>query len=422
MTWPMVFGVLSMMSFQLVDSIFIAQLGVLPLAAQGFTFPVQYVVIGLQVGLGIATTSVIARVLGMDRTHEAKQLGGLILSLGSISVAILAALIYLLRKPILMLLSAPEHIYPIIDQYWIVWVVSAWASATLYFLYSICRANGNTILPGTMMVITSLLNLALDPVFIFTFDLGLQGAAFATICAFSVGIFVVSLSLYRRRWMIFQWTDLNIQESVRSILQVMGPAMVSQLLPPLSAVIATRILASFGPSAVAAWALGSRFEFFSLVAVLALTMSMPPMVARRLGEKQIHEIRSLVWIAVRFILIFQLVLATIFFLISGQIVFWMTDDQNVQQFLNWHLTYVPVSLGPLGICMLMVSVSNALSKSYTALLISALRLFAFFLPCLWFGAQIAQLKGVYLGVMAGNLLAGAFAWLIYRRTIRQISS
>jgi Na+-driven multidrug efflux pump len=81
MTWPMLFGVLSLMSFQLVDSAFIGQLGVLPLAAQGFTLPMQMVIIGIQVGLGIATTSVISRALGAERPLYAKQLGGLIVLL-----------------------------------------------------------------------------------------------------------------------------------------------------------------------------------------------------------------------------------------------------------------------------------------------------------------------------------------------------
>ncbi len=86
MTWPMLFGVLSLMSFQLVDSAFIGQLGILPLAAQGFTLPMQMVIIGLQVGLGIATTSLISRVLGADETLRAKQLGGLVVLTGAISV------------------------------------------------------------------------------------------------------------------------------------------------------------------------------------------------------------------------------------------------------------------------------------------------------------------------------------------------
>ncbi|OEF92296.1 MATE family efflux transporter [Vibrio anguillarum] len=420
MTWPMMFGVLSLMSFQLVDSAFIGQLGVLPLAAQGFTLPIQMIIIGLQVGLGIATTAVIARALGANQIRYAKQLGGLVVAIGSIGVALFSVIIYLLRHPILALLSAPESVYQIVDSYWIYWLISAWVGAVLYFLYSLCRANGNTMLPGTMMMVTSILNLILDPIFIFTFDLGIEGAALATILAFGIGVLVVAPKMSKRHWMLFDWSDLDVGKSIRSISHIMGPAMISQLLPPLSSMLATKLLASFGTAAVAAWALGSRFEFFAMVAILALTMSMPPMVGRLLGAGQLQDIRKLVRVACQFILGFQLIIAVVTYLLSGHLAALMTSEQSVESILHWHLMIVPISLGPLGICMLMVSVSNALAKSYTALTISALRLFVFFLPCLWVGAQIAALHGLFIGALVGNILAGLAAWAMYQRALRQV--
>lgn len=81
------------MSFQLVDSAFIGQLGVLPLAVQGFTLPIQMIIIGIQVGLGIATTAVIARAIGANETRYAKQLGGLVIVMGSVSVALFSFII-----------------------------------------------------------------------------------------------------------------------------------------------------------------------------------------------------------------------------------------------------------------------------------------------------------------------------------------
>ncbi|MGR5067677.1 MULTISPECIES: MATE family efflux transporter [Vibrio] len=421
MTWPMLFGVLSLMSFQLVDSAFIGQLGVLPLAAQGFTLPLQMVVIGIQVGLGIATTAVIAKAIGANDVHYAKQLGGLVLMIGSIGVAVLGFIIWFLRYPILSLLSAPETIMPIIDSYWPWWLLSSWTGAVLYFYYSICRANGNTMLPGSMMMVTSGLNLVLDPLFIFTFDLGINGAAIATIIAFGVGIVVVSPRVQKNHWATFQWQDLNVMKSVTAIGNIMGPAMISQLLPPLSSMLATKLLAGFGTAAVASWALGSRYEFFAIVSVLALTMSMPPMVGRLLGAKNYTDIRSLVSIAVKFILGFQLLIAIVTFIVAKPLALLMTSDVQVEQVLNMHLVIVPISLGSLGVCILMVSICNALGKSYTALTISALRLFLFFLPCLWVGAQLGGIQGLLIGACIGNIFAGIAAYLTYRKTIHNLS-
>ncbi|MGR5194367.1 MATE family efflux transporter [Vibrio rotiferianus] len=421
MTWPMLFGVLSLMSFQLVDSAFIGQLGVLPLAAQGFTLPLQMVVIGIQVGLGIATTAVISKALGANDARYAKQLGGLVLMIGSVGVAIFGLLIWFLRYPILTLLSAPESVMPIIDSYWPWWLLSSWVGAVLYFYYSICRANGNTMLPGTMMMVTSGVNLVLDPLFIFTFDLGINGAAIATIIAFSFGILVVAPRVQKNHWATFQWQDLNVLKSVTSIGNIMGPAMISQLLPPLSSMLATKLLASFGTAAVASWALGSRYEFFAIVSVLALTMSMPPMIGRLLGAKNYTDIRALVTIAVKFILVFQLLIAVITFIAADPLALLMTSDAKVTSVLEMHLMIVPISLGSLGVCMLMVSICNALGKSYTALTISALRLFLFFLPCLWIGAQMGGIKGLLIGACLGNLMAGIAAYLTYRKTIHKLA-
>ncbi len=420
MTWPMLFGVLSLMSFQLVDSAFIGQLGVLPLAAQGFTLPIQMVIIGIQVGLGIATTAVIAKAIGANQTRYAQQLGGLVIVMGSFAVALFGVIIYLLREPILLMLSAPESVLPIIDSYWIYWLISSWTGALLYFFYSVCRANGNTMLPGTMMMVTSLINLALDPLFIFTFDLGINGAAIATVVAFGLGILVVAPKVAAKQWVCFDWHDLDLMASLRSIGNIMGPAMISQLLPPLSSMLATKLLAGYGTAAVAAWALGSRYEFFAIVSVLALTMSMPPMVGRLLGAQKINEIRQLVTIAVKYVLASQLLIAVITYLSSQFLATLMTSEEQVEHILNWHLMIVPVSLGPLGICMLMVSINNALGKSYTALTISALRLFAFFLPCLWVGSMLGGIEGIFWGSLAGNVAAGACAWLMYQNAISQV--
>ncbi|NOH79836.1 MATE family efflux transporter [Vibrio sp. RE86] len=420
MTWPMLFGVLSIMSFQLVDSAFIGQLGILPLAAQGFTLPIQMIIIGIQVGLGIATTAVIAKAIGAKQERYAKQLGGLVIVMGSVGVAVFSVLIYLLREPILLMLSAPESVFPIIDSYWIYWLVSSWTGAVLYFLYSVCRANGNTMLPGTMMMVTSGLNLVLDPIFIFTLDMGINGAAVATIVAFGLGILFIVPKVSRKQWALFDWNDVNVGKSIRSIGNIMGPAMISQLLPPLSSMLATKLLAGYGTAAVAAWALGSRYEFFAIVSVLALTMSMPPMVGKLLGSNNLADIRKLVIIACKFVIGFQFVIALITWASSDGLALLMTSEAEVESILNYHLMVVPVSLGPLGICMLMVSINNALGKSYTALTISALRLFAFFLPCLWVGAQVGGIEGLFWGALVGNVLAGICAWFMYQRALNQI--
>ncbi|MFW5825643.1 MAG: MATE family efflux transporter, partial [Marinobacter sp.] len=420
MTWPMLFGVLSLMSFHLADSIFIAQLGRDPLAALGFTVPMQQLVTGLQVGLGIATTAIISRTLGAGDEQRAVRLAGLVVTTGAALVCLLAIALWLLRDTIMTLLGAEETLLPMIRLYWMPWLVAAWTGAVLYFGYSICRSHGDTRLPGLMMVAASLLNIALDPLYIFVFGWGLPGAPLATITAFGLGCLVIYPVLLKRGWLRFDLARLDLGRSIGQLAGITAPAMVSQLMPPVSAMLATALVASFGSAAVAAWGLGTRLEFFSIVVVLALTMSLPPMVGRLLGQGDIGTIRKLVRLAVRLVVVWQLAIALLWLATSGLVSELFTADREVSDVLGDYLLRVPLSYSGLGVCMLMVSVNNALGLPLRALLISTLRLFACYLPMLWLGGQLGGLAGLMTGALAGNLAAGGMAWLLYRQGIARL--
>lgn len=414
MTWPMLFGVLSLMTFQLADSVFVGQLGRDPLAALGFTVPMQQLVSGMYVGLGIATTAIISRTLGQGDDLRAQRLGGLVITVGASLALLLCASVWLLQGPILNLLGAEAALRPVINQYWAPWLVSAWTGAMLYFGYSVCRSHGDTRLPGYLMIATSLLNIALDPLYIFVFDWGLPGAAWATITAFGIGALIIYPALLKRHWISFELRQLNLLNTLKQLNGIMAPAMVSQLMPPAAAMLATALVAGFGSAAVAAWGLGTRLEFFSIVVVLALTMSMPPMIGRMLGAGDIGQIRKLVRLAVRFVVAWQLAIGLIWVLASGLVAQLFTSDAEVQEVLGNYLVRVPLSYSGLGVCMLMVSVCNALGLSLRALLVSTLRLFVCFLPLLWVGARLGDLTGLMSGALLGNLLAGTMAYTFYR--------
>lgn len=421
-TLPMLFGVASLLGFQLMDSAFVGQLGVSPLAALGFTVPVQQLIIGLQVGLGIATTALISRALGGERVERARELAGLVLMAGTLAISLLCLALWALRMPLLSLLGAEPSLMPLISQFWLPWLFSAWLGAVLYFGYSIARANGNMKLPGLLMALTSFINLALDPLFIFVFDWGLPGAAWATVVAFATGIAIVYPRLLAHGWISPRFRTLEPGPALAELGSVSGPAAVSQLLPPLSAMAATALVATFGSAAVGAWGLGTRMEFFSIVVVLALTMSLPPMVGRYLGAGKIDEIKTLVRIAVHFTLLWQSGIALLWMLFSSPLAALLTEDVVVADLVHGYLVTVPLSYGGLGVCMLMVSVCNALGQPLRALLISALRLFACYLPALWLGAHLGGLTGVFTAALIGNIAAGLAGWQLYRRGMEKLEA
>ncbi|WP_068454663.1 MULTISPECIES: MATE family efflux transporter [unclassified Oleiphilus] len=419
MTWPMLIGIISLMSFQLVDSVFIARLGVAPLAVVGFTIPIYQLFIGIQVGIGIATTALISQLLGANKEQQAKELAGLIVLIGSVVFAVLALITWLFRAQIVQMLGGTPELMPYVDEFWAIWLVGAFFGAFVYFGYSICRANGNTLLPGFGMVATSLINIALDPLYIFVFDLGLAGAAWATLNSFFLGVLIIYPQIFKRGWMIFSHIFNNFVEKTRSILSIALPAMTSQLLPALSSMLATYLVASHGTESVAAWGMGIRVEFFSIILVLAMTMSLPPMIGKAYGAQDFGHIALLLKLAIKSLVIWQLGLAVILWLFEAPISQALTGNPQIAEIVGWYLMYIPASYALLGVCMLLVSASNAISRPMDGLKISVARLFICYVPCMYLGSIINDLPGLMVGAAAGNILAGIVSIWMFRRAFAQ---
>lgn len=418
----MAVGVLSLLGFQLVDSAFIARLGTAPLAAQSFTFPLSFLIIGVQVGIGIAIAALISRALGAGETGRARRLGALVLIGGGLLVAVLALALYGLQTPLFRRLGAQASLLPLIRDYWNVQLLAAWLGAALYFGYSLFRAHGDTRLPGKLMVVTSLINLVLDPVLIFGVGpwsgMGLPGAALATAIAFGVGLLVVGNRARHTDWLTGRGLVAEARSSTRPFLAIAGPAMVSQLMPPLAAMLATAVVADLGESRVAAWGLASRLETVSLMVVLALTMSLPPWLGRCYGAGDWPQIRRLMALAFKVVVAWQLSLGVIMALLSPWLAALLSGNPDIQHGLATLIRALLPSYALLGLCMVVVSAANALGWPLRAMLMSGVRLFGCYLPCLWLGTQWAgDITGTALGAALGNLLAGGAAWLLFRRSL-----
>ncbi|QTF94463.1 MATE family efflux transporter [Halomonas sp. BM-2019] len=417
----MAIGVLALLGFQLVDSAFIARLGTAPLAAQSFTFPLSFLIIGIQVGLGIAIAALISRALGAGEEARARRLGSLVLLTGAGAIALLALLLWAIQGPVFTALGADAATRELIRGYWAPQLLAVWLGAALYFGYSLFRAHGDTRLPGKMMVVTSLVNLVLDPLLIFGLGpwsgLGLPGAAWATVIAFGVGLVVLGRRLRRTDWLTREGLAAELRVSLRPFLGIAGPAMVSQLMPPLAAMLAITVVASLGEASVAAWGLASRLETLSLMVVLAMTMSLPPWLGRCYGAGDWAQVHRLMRLALRVIVIWQLGLGLVMALAAPWVALALSGNPEVRDDLAMLIRFLLPSYAALGVCMIVVSAGNALGWPLRAMLMSAARLFLFYLPCLGLGAWLAGLPGLAAGAAVGNLLAGLAAWRVLRRTL-----
>lgn len=288
---PMLVGMMAMTVFNLVDTWYVSKLGTLELAAISFTFPVVMLLNGVTLGIGIGLTAVISNKVGEGKQDEVRGLSrdGLILALIIVIVFMSAGLLTI--EPLFRALGADEKTLPLVASYMRIWYFGSAAVVFPMVGNGTLRGTGDTATPAWIMSIAAVINMIMDPLLIFGIGpfphMGLQGAAIATIFARGVAMVttlyiltvrkrLVAVSTPNPRKMVNQWRQIMIVGSVAALIHILFP---------VSSGILTRIIASFGTEAVAAFGAGTRVEMFAIMIPNAMASGMMVYVGQHWGRK-----------------------------------------------------------------------------------------------------------------------------------------
>lgn len=426
MTLPMIVGMIMLMTFGLVDTFFVSMLGTEQLAAISFTFPVTFTVISLNIGLGIGTSAIIGRLNGSGDTALAKEYATGALILSFLMVGSLALVGIFAIEPIFRLMGATDELMPYIYDYMIVWYGAGIFLAIPMVGNSVLRAAGDTKTPSIVMAAGGFINAILDPILIFGWGpvpaMGIQGAALATAIAWGIGLFyILYLLAIKRKLMLprlLNWAEMKLTS--RDILRIGLPAAGANMLTPIAGGVVIAIIAGYGPQAVAAWGVGSRLESIASILILALSMSLPPFMSQNYGANRIDRVSSSYTLSIKFVLVFQLVVYGVLCLAAPYIAAVFAEEPEVTDLITLFLYVVPLGYGLQGIVVLTNSSFNAMHKPMSALLLSVIRLFVFFVPIAFVGSLYFDLKGLFWGAVIANLLTAivAFSWFRHSSRIK----
>lgn len=415
LTKPMVIGIFAIMFFQVVDSWFIAQLGVVSLAANGFVQPVILVITNMAIGLGIALSAIVGRLIGLDDRLEvaSTQGGATIFALG---FGLLLSVISWLANPYLFeLLGATPDVLPEIDSFW----MFHWPFIPLLFVVMLhnaaLRAAGNTKLPSISLLLGAILNALLDPLFIFGLGpfsgLGISGAPFATAISMLVVMIILLIHQRRRGALLFtQWSFKKHLLLGKRLLVLGAPAMLTNLMVPLSGAILLSWVSSIGVSEVAGFGVGMRMEPLLIVFILALTSVIPAFVAQNFAVQSYHRIFEVLHTAFRMLIIVQLIIFGLLLLVGRYTAGLFSDETDVINAAYHFFIWVPVGYFGMGIVLCINSAFNALQLPQYSMLLNLIRLLAFYLSGAYIGLQFGGYQGMLIGAATGNLLAGLICW------------
>jgi len=417
---PMVIGIIAVFFFNLVDMFFIGLLGTTSLAAVSFTMPIAMLVMNLAIGLGIASSALIARAIGANEQKRAQHYVVASLLLTTIIASIMLALGLSFNDKLFLLLGAEPTLLPVIWQFMQFWWPGAWMMMFMIVINSSMRAVGNTKLPSMMMLGSAVLNAILDPILIFGVGpiegMGIAGAALASTICWAIVVVVMVYSLAKID--LLHWAQLTLKEliSIWQRLTVIGiPAIVTNVLVPIASGILLAMIAPMGEQAVAAFGVGARIEPFAIVVILALTSTIPVFVGQNFAAGQHERIWQALSISVKFILIWQLAVWLLLWLVSPLIAMIFSQDPVVIEKVGHYLMLMPIGYAGMGIVLCANAALNALQHTGVSMLLNLLRLSAFYVPLAWIGGQYYGFEGLLLGASIGNLVAGLIVWGLIRK-------
>ena len=430
LTLPMMLGLLSILLINLVDTFYIGQLGLIELAAVSFTFPVVFVVWSIAFGIGIGTSSVVARAIGQGNHTEVKTLTTASLYLTFFVVAIVGLIGIITIEPVFKALGASSEMLPFIRDYMIIWFLGYPLVALPMVGNNAIRATGDSKTPSMVMMGIAIVNAILDPFFIFGIGpfpmMGVKGAAVATVISYFFALVAGFWVLGKREKMLEiglpSWEKLF--SSWKPILYIATPAALANVLAPLTGAILTRIVASYGADAVAAFGIGTRLEALAMLGVMALTALLTPFIAQNLGARNMNRIREALTYSSKFSYVWGLAATLLLAVTAYPIASIFSDNDGVQFLTRAYLWIIPISFGFFGLSMIASSVCNALNRPIESFAIQIFRLFILIVPLAMIGSWQFGMLGVFGGIFVGNVLSGvvAIAWVrfvILPRTEKQ---
>jgi putative MATE family efflux protein len=421
MTIPMIYGMVLLMTFNLIDTFFVSLLGTQPLAAISFTFPVTFTVISLTIGLGIGASAVIAKYLGTQDHESAKDAATAALYLAAIIVAIISFIGYLVTDKLFMLLGAQESLLPLIHQYMDIWYIGSICLIGPMIGNAILRASGDTKTPSIIMGSAGLINAVLDPIFIFGLGpipaMGIQGAAIATLISWVFGLLFV-LYILTKKLNLIHTTLISSKvlfAACRNILKIGLPAAGANMLTPIAAAIMTAIVATYGESAVAAFGVGSRIESIACLVLLALSMTLPPFISQNLGAGQLYRVEQAYKTSINFVLVWQVAIYILLVMSASWIANMFTKEEEVADLIKLFIWILPLGYGFQGVIILTNSSFNALHKPMVALVLSFIRLFVCYIPLAYLGSYLYGLTGLFIGALLGIIVMAGISYRLFTK-------
>ena len=399
MSLPLMISMLIQALYNIVDSMFVARVSETALTAVSLAFPLQNLLIAFGVGTGVGMASYLSRKLGENDTETATKAAGNGITLAVITWILFAVLGLTIVKPFMSLFTDDIELLNLSTGYSeIVMVLS------LFMLISmmnerILQGTGDSFSSMVSQMTGAITNIILDPVFIFTFDMGVNGAAIATVVSCSVSLFFV----IRNKYINVKPHHLKLsRRMVSSIYAVGAPTIITNSIGTIMTGAMNAILIGFSTTAVSIFSVYFKLQSFVFMPIFGLSSGMVPIIAYNYGARKKERMMATIKIGT---------LIAVLIMVLGTLVFNLFPNALLSLFSATEEMYrlgVP-ALKTISFCFVFAAISIGLGSSFQAtgygmgtMIVSIARQLLVLIPVAYVLSKLIGINGVWLSFIVAE--------------------
>jgi putative MATE family efflux protein len=430
--WTLAIPILAGMAIQtiytIVDMIYIGRLGGEEIAAVAFNMPLLFFVLGLSMGLGSGVTASIARFIGAsdkinaDNSAEHALLMALIISVIMVTVGLLFG------KQMLAILGATPELINMAWSYLRIITIGLFFMVFSGFFRSILAGEGDMKTPMIISGIGTVLNIILDPIFIFVLGFGVPGAAIATVISQATvfSIFIYIFLIKEHTYVTFRLRDFSLSKHiVTDILKVGIPASMAMIIMSVGQAVFNKILVSYSAFSVAAYQIGGRIDVVIFLPIMAIATALTTLVGMFYGAKDFENVKLIIKYGMLRSVIITTIGSAIIFILAPLIVKGFSNEPEIHQTAVIYLRLVVFIYPLISIAMTSGRVMQGLGSGFPMLATSTIRVLGISVPLALIFNYILHkpIEWMWYAMMVSTIIAAITAalWLRYELKRRMIS-
>lgn len=388
-------------------------------AAIGLTWPIFFIFISIGLGLSVASNGLIGQFIGKEDYESAKKFATNSAYLSIILGVLFTLVVFLFAKLILRLMGVDGDVLDYATTYLRIRSFELPVVFLMFAFQAIRRATGDTTTPVVINSIAIAINIALTALLILVYQLGITGAAIATLIGQWVMLPIMVYYFIHARSGIqvtFKMKYLNYS-IIDKVVRVALPASAGQSLQAVGFVILNSLIYSYGENIAAAFFIGNRITSLVMFPVSSITSIIAIYVAQNIGAGNIPRAKRSVREGISISVIMMTVGIAILLPFSRFIVGWFSHDASTIPYAIQYMFYIGIGLPLMALFQAYLSTFQGSGDTHFSLILAVVRLWIFRLPFVLLTMHFTDWGplGVWYSMLASNILAAGVGWLLYTK-------